>query len=325
MSTSRSVAAAQRRRAGPPESQQVRGPNTSINSSQVFSGQQQLRPGTTGRIAGQQAALQQQQFQQQQQQSNLKQDNSQQGSKMTLPQAITLITLRLGRLETQVSQLDTNNSLVNENGEVVDSQLIDSILERLDFLEQEKQNNVNTNNHDIKQQLEVLKSTINTVRNSCAVNSREINTFKNELDILKTDLSNTKFIVEELQASSNFSENVDNEEVNNDILLDNSTLVPNVTETEEQNLELIQELELELESTLDKVNEHLDESLIKNQEIETDFNFEKDTESSSNTNDNISLKEIIQQELKQSGISIVSNTQPQISNKKSAKSQRSAK
>ena len=42
MSTSRSVAAAQRRRAGPPEpQQQARGPNTSINSSQVFSPNQQ--------------------------------------------------------------------------------------------------------------------------------------------------------------------------------------------------------------------------------------------------------------------------------------------
>ena len=65
MSANRSVQAAQRRRAGGPEpAAPGRGPQPSINSSQMFSGQgqqqqqqqqQQIRPGPTGRLAGQQA------------------------------------------------------------------------------------------------------------------------------------------------------------------------------------------------------------------------------------------------------------------------------
>jgi hypothetical protein len=336
MSTSRSVAAAQRRRAGPPEPQQIRGPNTSINSSQVFSQQQQqpqLRPGTTGRLAGQQASLQQQQFQQQQQQQqqqpNLKQDINQQGSKMTLPQAITLITLRLGRLETQVSQLD-NTSLVNENGEIVDSQLIDSILERLDFLEQEKLTNENINNNqDIKQQLEVIKTTVNTLRNTCTLNNKEIKLFKNEIQTLKTELLNTKYIVEELQYKTNFSENMDIEENNN--IINNLTSNSNEANSEELNIEL--GLKLELESTLNyepDINENIEPSFDNNADINSDLNLNLGTESlinnstESNDNENISLKEIIQQELKQSGISIISNN-PQVNNKKSGKSQKSSK
>ena len=321
MSTSRSVAAAQRRRAGPPEPQQIRGPNTSINSSQVFSGQQQqqqqqLRPGTTGRLAGQQAALQQQQFQQQQQQqSNLKQDNNQQGSKMTLPQAITLITLRLGRLETQVTQLDSNTSLVNENGEVVDSQLIDSILERLDFLEQEKQNNVNSNNQDIKQQLETLKLNINAIRNSCAVNNKEIKLLKNEIDNINIDLTNTKLIVDEWQLSTTIQENIENE-----LIIENPS-------SEGLNLLVESEIEIQLEPVLETENQIDILSQSQNVNIEIDsnqnLNFEKEPEPFTNSNDNISLKEIIQQELKESGISINNNNQ--VSNKKSTKFQKSAK
>ena len=71
MSANRSVQAAQRRRAGPTNSEPGipgRGPQPSINSAQMFANQ--ARPGQgpsmpTGRLAGQQAAMQQQQMQQQ--------------------------------------------------------------------------------------------------------------------------------------------------------------------------------------------------------------------------------------------------------------------
>jgi len=188
MSASRSVAAAQRRRAGPPEpQQQVRGPNTSINSSQVFSPnqqqqQQQIRPGTSGRLAGQQAALQQQQFQQAQGQGQTqKQGQGQPGSKMSVAQAITLITLRLGRVEQQLQHYDpSSNTLSNEN---VDSSLIDSILQRLYTLEQQDPNIYNDNQDlsNIKKQIETIKGNFIEIRNTFAINSKVFDGYKMEI------------------------------------------------------------------------------------------------------------------------------------------------
>ena len=110
MSANRSVQAAQRRRAGPPEpSAPGRGPQPSINSSQMFAAgaNQRMGPGSgqvSGRLAGQQAALSQKQMmeQQKQQMSNNSADALGSIKKMTIAQAITLITLRLGKVETQL-------------------------------------------------------------------------------------------------------------------------------------------------------------------------------------------------------------------------------
>ena len=105
MSANRSVQAAQRRRAGGPEPVAPgRGPQPSISSSQIFTGQPQ-HP-ANGRIAGQQANLQQQQMQQQRQQQMQQQGGVDSGvSKISIAQAITLITLRLGKAELQLYEL----------------------------------------------------------------------------------------------------------------------------------------------------------------------------------------------------------------------------
>ena len=142
MSQNRAVQAAQRRRAGGPEpAAPGRGPQPSINSSQLFSqsqqqgqqGQGQMRPGTNGRLAGQQAQLQQQQMQQQmkQQMSEPRDQGLASVNRMTLAQAITLITLRLGKVETHLQEHD--NSQMSGSG--LDSGIIDVIMSRLDALE----------------------------------------------------------------------------------------------------------------------------------------------------------------------------------------------
>jgi hypothetical protein len=108
MSSSRSVAAAQRRRAGPTVETPTRGPNTSIGSSQVFNQNQQqqgMRPGTTGRLAGQQAAVSQQQYLQGNQNQSSEPSGGLNPLKMSIPQAITLVSLRLGKLENQIQNL----------------------------------------------------------------------------------------------------------------------------------------------------------------------------------------------------------------------------
>jgi cbb3-type cytochrome oxidase cytochrome c subunit len=215
MSASRSVAAAQRRRAGPPDVQPSRGPNTSIQSSQAFSQQAQaqpMRPGTTGRLAGQQAAINQQQMQQQMQQQTTQtkqQTDSNARQKMTVPQAITLITLRLGRLENQMQNLDTLSlGQYDENGELQQSQpnneVITSILQRLDALEQKS-----TDINSFKQQLDVFKPALVSIKNASLGNAKEVKTLKDNVEQMKTEIHLTKTLVSELQGLVNYNGNGD--------------------------------------------------------------------------------------------------------------------
>lgn len=316
MSASRSVAAAQRRRAGPAEpQQQVRGPNTSINSSQVFNQpntQQPMRPGTTGRIAGQQAAYAQQQYQQQVPNQNSKTS----GSKMSIAQAITLITLRLGRIENKLVELDENqnqnHSFVNENGEVVDSNVIENIFQRLDQLEQQQINSNSNNNVQeelltFKQQLESFKTSITSVRNTSTVYNKDIKVFKNDLEILKSDLIQTKFVVDQLKIIYNEKLNVvdENEQVDY-IHGETENIIPDVIN---EQLILNQETLSFSENSFQQLSE-------TESQIVLDLETELALESEQSFNENSSLKDIIQQELKQSGVSIGTNKRSGKSNNK---------
>ena len=182
MSQNRAVQAAQRRRAGGPEpAPPGRGPQPSINSSQMFAqGQQQsqgqIRPGTSGRLAGQQAQLQQQQMQQQmhQQMQEPKDQGLASVNRMTLAQAITLITLRLGKVETHLHEQDQSH-FANPG---LDSGIIDVIMSRLEALETQSQSPSTT------------ASVSNSVSNS--VTTLEVSTMKQNIDLLKTAIAQSK-------------------------------------------------------------------------------------------------------------------------------------
>ena len=194
MGSSRSVAAAQRRRAGPSETQSSRGPNTSIQSSQAFAQPPQVRPGTSGRLAGQHAALsQQQQMQQQQQNMN---SNVVSTSKMTVPQAITLITLRLGKLENQMQNLE-GLSLSELGSETVsgsqDNSIITSLLDRVNALEQKSGETLT-----LKQQVDVLKTALVATKNATTISSKEIKELKPLLEQLQQEIVTLKQQMEEL-------------------------------------------------------------------------------------------------------------------------------
>ena len=203
---SRAIQAAQRRRAGGPEpAAPGRGPQPSINSSQLFSqGQQQqgqMRPGTNGRLAGQQAQLQQQQMQQQmkQQMSESQQDQGLASvNRMTLAQAITLITLRLGKVETLLQEQD--RSQFSNSG--LDSGIIDVIMSRLEALETQAQtqnqsatSNSSSNNNvsslevtALKQSTDVLKTAIAQSKSSYTSLLNEHKALKQEVERLKGEL-----------------------------------------------------------------------------------------------------------------------------------------
>ena len=131
MSSSRSVAAARARRSAPEPTQNYKstGPVTSINSTASFTpGSSRLPPP-------------QQQQQQQQQQDPTS------GAKLTVTNAIALMSLRIGRLETFAYQynLDKSNGELNgghvnydQTHSSVDDAFIQNIVSRLDTLEKEK-------------------------------------------------------------------------------------------------------------------------------------------------------------------------------------------
>lgn len=213
MSANRAVQAAQRRRSGPPEpAMPGRSPQPSINSAQMFANQ--ARPGQgpnipTGRLAGQQAALQQSQMQQQSHQQMQSNDSMGSISKISIPQAITLITLRLGAVESKLIALDEmpQSSSIdfegNENMSLIDNSVIQSITSRLESLEKRSGSSSGTTSGPeinlIKQQFETVKQTVIQTKNSTVSIIKDNKDLKMQIENLKNELSETKELLNALQ------------------------------------------------------------------------------------------------------------------------------
>jgi hypothetical protein len=155
--SSRSLAAARARRAGenaPPVSGNR--PGTSIGSHAAFAPQQQTAPAynhnaqpnnvRTGRPGQQQQPQKQQSAAYQQVQNSQQQEKSSLPfSKLSISDAIGLITLRLGRVEQWVIETDHENEVnghsesgslnLPENSKIIDSSILNNIVSRLDSLE----------------------------------------------------------------------------------------------------------------------------------------------------------------------------------------------
>jgi len=168
--SSRSLAAARARRAGenaPPVSGNR--PGTSIGSHAAFAPQQQMPPGynhnaqpnnvRAGRPGQQQMPPQPPQKQQsaayqQVQQSQQQEKQSLPFSKLSISDAIGLITLRLGRVEQWVIDTEQENeengnnqsgSLnLPENSKIIDSSILTNIINRLDSLEKRETGTINS-------------------------------------------------------------------------------------------------------------------------------------------------------------------------------------
>lgn len=243
---SASIAAAQRRRAGPPDTGRPGGgPRPSINSAQAFSSASQMqgqRPNMpTGKLAGQHAAQQQAMDRQQyaaNQKANAKQLVDENGnSKITVAQAITLITLRLGKLESAFYQLQLESAgltsrgvgvgvdgLEDANLKLVDANVIDSIVARLESLEKRGTSSTVTataaSNQEVavlKQQMDVIKPSIVTLKNASLSNTKDIKDINNqltslfeEMNLLKAELSSLReFEPEQEQEAYELDETLD--------------------------------------------------------------------------------------------------------------------
>ena len=212
MSANRSVQAAQRRRAGPTSEPGIpgRGPQPSINSAQMFANQ--ARPGSgpnipTGRLAGQQAAMQQTAMQQQSyqhSQQEQKNDKLSSVSKMTIAQAITLITLRLGAVESKLLHAPDGIQSVSMDGETnMDSGILQSMMSRLESLEKRSSStsgSVSTPELNLlKQQFESVKNAVIQNKGSTTSLVKENVILKTQIENLKRDLSDTKELLVALQ------------------------------------------------------------------------------------------------------------------------------
>ena len=142
MSSSRSIAAARSRRAGESQPPVSGGrPVTSIASHSAFV-QQQMPPPPSNNVRIAKAPMQQQQ-----------QQMSQQGAspftKLSISDAIGLVTLRLGRVEQFIIDFENGEieghhsnsgggSSIPENSKIVDNSVLTTIVNRLDALEKKE-------------------------------------------------------------------------------------------------------------------------------------------------------------------------------------------
>ena len=212
MSANRSIQAAQRRRAGPTSEPGIpgRGPQPSINSAQLFSNQARSGQGPNipvGRLAGQQ--VEQQQKQQQQTQQNQKTEGLSSMSKITIAQAITLITLRLGAVETKLINLSglqedsSQPQSVSMDGQdmvLIDNAVLQSITSRLESLEKRSGSATGSTSGPemnlLKQQFETVKQSVVQTKTTFVKENKDL---KTQVDALKNELSETKELLTALQ------------------------------------------------------------------------------------------------------------------------------
>ncbi len=215
MSANRSVQAAQRRRMGQEMSStnNARGPQPSIGSSHMFNGQQQQRMPQQQQQRQMPGQTQKQQYVQQQQQQPAPMPDV---SKITVAQAITLITLRLGALESKMYEIEATGGLKltqsanssDENMVAVDKDFMDTILERLNALEtrpQQQQSGSSASlsiNNDVtmlKQQFEPVKQATIQTKNAVVSLTKESKDLKQNVTNLQQELTETKDLLNNLQ------------------------------------------------------------------------------------------------------------------------------
>ena len=170
MSSSRSIAAARNRRSGdaPVNIPSQQRPVTSISSQSAFS-QQNVR------YPNQNQKSQNQKSQNQKSQDTSNPSNGLPFSKLSVSDAIGLVTLRLGRVEQFMidihEQGGISNKSVPDNKLVIDNSVITNIVSRLDSLE--KKEHSSTNND----KLVYLESEVVALKNIILKLTNEMNLF----------------------------------------------------------------------------------------------------------------------------------------------------
>jgi archaellum component FlaC len=121
---------------------------------------------------------------------------------MTVPQAITLITLRLGALESKMMNSgDVHGISINgESG--IDPGFLQSIMERLESVENRPASGGSVSTPELnmlKQQFESVKQAVVQFKGTTVNLVKENTTLKTQIENLKKELTETKELVSELQ------------------------------------------------------------------------------------------------------------------------------
>lgn len=161
MSSSKSIAAARARRSGEQQQQQQR-PNTSIASAKAFNPQQPM---------SQQPMSQQQQQQMPPQQQRANTAYGQPGGKISISDAIGLTTIRLGKVEKFIQQLQEEGGLnsnfeIPDNAQLIDKSVIANIISRIDSLEKRDGTNMNEKIGRLETEIRSIRDLLNNTKTS---------------------------------------------------------------------------------------------------------------------------------------------------------------
>jgi hypothetical protein len=134
------------------------------------------------------------------------QPNIVQGAKLSIQNAITLITLRLGRIETFIQQLQGTDFLNINNDKIIDENVIKNVLERLTVVEK----TTNEKNDFITQEIENMKKELIDVKegfvldeNDFLTNSKVTNNIDFNVNPFIDDLQINEIPVNETADSTN--------------------------------------------------------------------------------------------------------------------------
>jgi hypothetical protein len=191
-SSSRSIAAARQKRASEQSSNiSTSRPVTSISSQSVFAQQyqqQNMHQNISVGVGNKNVRVSQSQSKMQQpSQTQLQNENASQLSKISIPNAIGLITLRLGKLEQFIQETHSaggyeyNNESVPSNMKLVTDEVFDNIVNRLTLLESKT---LNSDNYT--ERIQVMSNELVELKNVVRDLSISINSFVHE--------TNEKFI-----------------------------------------------------------------------------------------------------------------------------------
>lgn len=195
-----------RRTASTAGRQQRPPPQPSIRSAQAFAPQPQ-REQTQYQQMNAKKQLQQQQLQQQQmrnyqpeyQESDGKEQSSGGLTKMTVAQAITLITLRLGSIETKIM-----NGEFGQSSSSMDEESLSTIFNRLDSLEAKLNLSSST---DYKQQIDHLTQALIQSKNISNTLMKENKDLKTQMTNLRKEMTDIKELIENVKNHSISNEN----------------------------------------------------------------------------------------------------------------------
>jgi len=224
MSSSRSIAAARSRRAGESQPPVSGGrPGTSIASHSAFVPQQMQPPSNNVRVG--KAPINQKQTQQMQQPPS----NGMPFSKLSISDAIGLITLRLGRVEQFVidyenGEIATGTSSeqgIPNNSKIIDNSVLSNIINRLDALEKrEPSTSSNTSSNVNNEQISKIEKELKETKDLLAHMLYKFELFSKETNNKFNDFEGAITEIEKNMEAPQFTEINDTVSANIDINTD---------------------------------------------------------------------------------------------------------